>query len=82
MEGTPKPQDRCLYKFLGDTHHSGQGRDPEIIIKRVPRAPPGLIRIQNTEQDTLNRMVMTLMPGEPYLYEICPRKFLQILDFL
>ena len=48
---------------------------PNILIKQVPRAPPGLIRIQNTEQDTLNRMVMTSRPGDPYSYELCPPKF-------
>ena len=45
---------------------------PEILIKRVPRAPPWVIRNQNTEKDTLNRLVMTPRPGDPYLYELCP----------
>ena len=72
MESTLEPQNPCLYWFLGDKHDSKQGRDPEIVIQQVPREAPGLIGIQNTESDTLNRMVMTPRPRDPYLYELCP----------
>ena len=68
MEGTPDPREPYLYEFLGVKENFG----PKVFIKQVPRAPPGLIRIQNTEQDTLNRLVMTPGPGDPCLYELCP----------
>ena len=68
MERTPDPREPYLYEFLGVKENFG----PKIFIKQVPRAPPGCIRIQNTEQDTLNPMVRTLGPEDPYLYELCP----------
>ena len=78
MEGTPDPREPYLYEFLGVKENFG----PKIFIKQVPWAPPGCIRIQNTEQDTLNPMVRTPKPGDPYLYRLCPHEFFDFFGFL
>ena len=65
--GVPPPNSTLMY---------GRGNH-KIVIRQVPRAPHGLIRIQNTEQGTLNRMVMTPRPRDPYLYLLCPPEILQ-----
>ena len=46
--------------------------DPKMVINRVTKAPPGLIFIENTKQDTRNPILRTPRPGDPYLYELCP----------
>ena len=51
---------------------------PNIFIKQAPRAPPGLIRNQNTQKDTLNRLVMTPRPGDPYSGQLCPPEIFKI----
>ena len=78
MEGTPDPREPYLYEFLGVKENFG----PKIFIKQVPLAPSGLIRSQNTEQDTLNPMVRTPGPGGPYLCELCPPEIFNFFGIL
>ena len=50
--------------------------DKKMAINGVTRAPPGLIFIENTKQDTRNPILRTPRPGDPYLYELCPPEIL------
>ena len=49
---------------------------PNMVINDVPRAPQGLILIENTKQGMGNPILRTPRPGDPYLYELCPSEIL------
>ena len=84
MGGVTPPQFRFDPFCMGGStpHRFRKNVDRKTIINRVPRAPPWLIFIGNTEQDMGNPILRTPRPGDPYLYELCPPEIFRKIGIL